>query len=199
VRISSQSSQFVFSLPSDFIPQEIMNTYTPILEKNWIQYDNVIDYLNSTIKSVTYPGLSFDTPSQNLIRGKIRVYKPATNIQDIVTNHEITITFRSVDSDLNYWIMYDIFTKHYLDTDNLYINPLTITALDIWRDALYNIRFSEIISFNLSENKFSYSDQKVQAKEFAMTLKFNFTDVEFILNKSKVLELGSVPSIIQKI
>lgn len=199
MRISSQSSQFVFSLPSDFIPQEIMNTYTPILEKNWIQYDNVIDYLNSTIKSVTYPGLSFDTPSQNLIRGKIRVYKPATNIQDIVTNHEITITFRSVDSDLNYWIMYDIFTKHYLDTDNLYINPLTITALDIWRDALYNIRFSEIISFNLSENKFSYSDQKVQAKEFAMTLKFNFTDVEFILNKSKVLELGSVPSIIQKI
>jgi len=176
-----------------------MNTYTPILEKNWIQYDNVIDYLNSTIKSVTYPGLSFDTPSQNLIRGKIRVYKPATNIQDIVTNHEITITFRSVDSDLNYWIMYDIFTKHYLDTNNLYINPLTITALDIWRDALYNIRFSEIISFNLSENKFSYSDQKVQAKEFAMTLKFNFTDVEFILNKSKVLELGSVPSIIQKI
>lgn len=199
MRISSQSSQFVFSLPSDFIPQEIMNTYTPILEKNWIQYDNVIDYLNSTIKSVTYPGLSFDTPSQNLIRGKIRVYKPATNIQDIVTNHEITITFRSVDSDLNYWIMYDIFTKHYLDTNNLYINPLTITALDIWRDALYNIRFSEIISFNLSENKFSYSDQKVQAKEFAMTLKFNFTDVEFILNKSKVLELGSVPSIIQKI
>ncbi len=32
-----------------------------------------------------------------------------------------------------------------------------------------------------------------------MTFKFNFTDVEFLLNKSKVLELGSVPQIIQKI
>ena len=35
MRLSSQNSQFVFNLPSDFLPQETINTYTPMLEKNW--------------------------------------------------------------------------------------------------------------------------------------------------------------------
>jgi hypothetical protein len=199
MRLSSQSSQFVFNLPTDFLPQEIINTYTPILEKNWIQYENVIDYLNSTIKSVDYPGLQIETNQQNLIRGKVRAYKPAKNVQDILTSKDMKITFRSVDADLNYWICYDIFTKHYLDVENLYINPFVITALDIWRDAIYRIKFFEIMLINLSENTFDYSLQKVSAKEFSLTFKFNFTDVEFLLNKSKVLELGTIPKIIQKI
>jgi hypothetical protein len=199
MRLSSQSSQFVFNLPSDFIPQEIINTYTPILQKNWIQYENVVDYLNSTIKSISYPGLTIETPEQKLIRGKVRAYKPSKNVQDILSSHEIQVVFRSVDSDLNYWICYDIFTKHYLDTDHLFINPFTLTAVDIWRDGIYTIKFFELIAVGLSENLFNYSQQKIQAKDFTMTFKFNFTDVEFLLNKSKLLELGEVPRIIQKI
>jgi hypothetical protein len=198
MRLSSQSSQFVFNLPPDFIPPEIVQSYTPILEKNWIQYENVLDYLNSTIKSVNFPGINFETPQQNLIRGKIRKYKPATNIQDIV-GHELTITFASVDADINYWIIFDILSKHYLDTDNLYVNPFTITAVDIHRDGLYRISFREIILKALSDNTFNYSQQKVSAKEFTMTFHYNFYDIEFLLDKSKVLELGFIPTIIQKI
>lgn len=199
MRLSSQNSQFIFNLPSDFIPQEIINTYTPILEKNWIQYENVIDYLNSTIKSVNYPGLSIQTPEQTLIRGKKRSYKPATNVQDILSSHELPVTFRSVDSDLNYMLCLDIFSKHYLDVENLYINPFTLTCVDSWRDAIYRIHFMEIIAISLSDNVFDYSQQKVNSKEFTVTFKFNFSDVEFLLNKSKVLELGKDPIIIQKI
>jgi len=186
-------------LPSDFLPQEIINTYSPILEKNWIQYENVIDYLNSTIKSVNYPGLSITTPEQRLIRGKVRAYKPSTNVQDILTSHELAVVFRSVDADLNYWLAYDIFTKHYLDVTNMYIKPFMITAVDIWRDAIYRIKFMELIAISLSDNTFDYSQQKTNAKEFTMTFKFNFTDVEFLLNKSKVLETTNIPVIIQKI
>jgi hypothetical protein len=199
MRLSSQNSQFVFNLPGNFLPTEIINTYTPILEKNWIQYENVIDYLNSTIKSVSFPGLQITTQEQSLIRGKKRAYKPATNVQDILTAREFDVVFRSVDADLNYWLCYDIFLKHYLDVINLYINPFTITAVDIWRDAIYNIKFFEIIAVSLSENKFDYAQQKTNAKDFTLKFKFNFSDIEFLLNKSKVLEIGEVPKIIQKI
>jgi hypothetical protein len=199
MRLSSQNSQFIFNLPSDFLPQEIINSYGPILEKNWIQYENVIDYLNATIKSVNYPGLSITTPEQNLIRGKKRAYKPATNVQDILASHELAVVFRSVDADLNYWLAYDIFSKHYLDVVNLYINPFIITAVDIWRDAIYRIKFFEVIAISLSDNTFDYSQQKTNSKEFTLTFKFNFTDVEFLLNKSKVLEVATLPTIIQKI
>jgi hypothetical protein len=198
MRISSQGSQFVFNLPSDFLPSEIIATYQPILEKNWIQYENVIDYLNSTIKSVSFPGITFETPTQTIMRGKQISYKPSKNVQDIV-GHDITIKFASVDSDLNYWLMFDIVTKHYLDVENLFLNPITITALDIHRDGIYVIKFFQIILKSLSSNNFDYAQQKVSAKEFDLTFSFNFYDIEFLLNKSKVLELGTVPQIIQKI
>jgi hypothetical protein len=199
MRLSSQGSQFIFNLPSDFIKQEVINTYTPILEKNWVQYENVIDYINSTIKSVNFPGISFDMPKQINMRGKERQFKPAKNIQDITTTHELTVTFRSVDSDLNYWLVFDILSKHYLDVENAWVNPFTITCVDIHRDAIYVIRFYEIILKGLSENTFNYSQQKVNAKEFSMNFHFNFYDIEFLLDKSKILELGSLPSIIQRL
>lgn len=199
MRLSSQSSQFIFNLPGDFLPTEIIDTYTPILEKNWVQYENVIDYINSTIKSVNFPGISFDMPKQITMRGKERHFKPSTNVQDITTTHELQVTFRSVDSDLNYWLLFDIISKHYLDTENAWLNPFTITCVDIHRDAIYVIKFYEIVLKSLSDNDFNYSQQKVNAKEFTMTFNFNFYDIEFLLNQSKVLELGTLPIIIQKI
>ena len=171
----------------------------PILEKNWIQYENVIDYINSTIKSVNFPGISFEMPKQMTMRGKERQFKPAKNIQDITTTHDLTITFRSVDSDLNYWLMFDIISKHYLDVENSFVNPFTITCVDIHRDAIYVIRFYEIILKAMSENTFNYSLQKVSSKDFTITFHFNFYDIQFLLNQSKVLELGDLPSIIQRI
>ncbi len=199
MRLSSQSSQFIFNLPQDFLKPETINTYQPILEKNWVQYENVIDYLNSTIKSVNFPGISFDMPKQILMRGKERQFKPSKNVQDITTTHELTITFRSVDSDLNYWLMFDLISKHYMDVENSFLNPFTITCVDIHRDALYVIRFYEIILKSLSENTFNYSQQKVTSKDFTLAFHFNFYDIEFILDKSKVLELGALPQIIQRL
>jgi len=199
MRLSSQASQFIFNLPQAFLKPEIISTYTPILEKNWVQYENVIDYLNSTIKGVNFPGISFDLVKRIEVRGKERFLKPAKNVQDITTTHDLTVTFRSVDSDLNYWLMFDIMSKHYLDVDNAFLEPFTITCVDIHRDAIYIIRFYEIILKSLSDNTFNYSQQKVNAKEFTITFHFNFYDIEFLLNQSKVLELGNVPQIIQKI
>jgi len=199
MRINSQSSQFIFNLPSDFLPRQIIETYNPILEKNWIQYEDIISYLNSTIKTVNFPGLSFDMPKQMLIRGKERQYKPAKNPQDITTTHDLTVTFRSVDSDLNYWLMFDIITKHYLDVENQYVYPFSITCVDIHRDAIYIIRFYEIILKAMSENTFNYSMNKVQSKEFTITFHFNFYDIEFLLDQSKVISLKETPIIIQRI
>jgi hypothetical protein len=198
MRLSSQNSQFIFNLPQDFLPQEWIIKYKPILEKNWIQYENVVDYLNSTIKSVQIPGLSVETPKQVLVRGKERNYKPATNVQDIVSSREISVAFRSVDSDLNYWLLYDIFIKHYVDVDNLFVKPFMVTAVDIWRDAIYRLKFYELIATGFSDNKFDYSDQKTNTKEFTLTFKFNFYDIEFLLDQSKILEIGTMPKIIQK-
>jgi len=143
-------------------------------------------------------------PKQNIIRGKEIYYKPAKNIQDIISTRQLNVTFASVDSDLNYWLLFDIIQKNYLDTENMYINPFTITCLDIHRDAIYTIIFKQIIFTSLGDNTFDYSQQKVNNKEFTLTFNFNFYEIDFHLNKTKVLEInpsagGTLPIIIQKI
>jgi hypothetical protein len=130
------------------------------------------------------------------MRGKERQFKPAKNVQDITTTHELTITIRSVDSDLNYWLMFDILTKHYLDLEKSFVNPFKITCVDIHRDAIYVINFYEIILKSLSDNTFNYSQQKVTSKDFTLNFHFNFYDIEFAYDKAKVLEDVSLPKII---
>lgn len=198
MRLSSNSSQFVFNLPSDFIPNEIIDSYTPLLEKNFVQYDNVIDYLNSTILEISIPGLSIESPSQIRKRGKMVNYKPVTNVQDIVATRQIDVVFRSVDQDLNYWLMWDLFTKHYLDTEFVkFVSPFIVTSLDIHRDAIYKIVFREIIMLTQSENRLSYADQAFTSKQFSLTFNFNWIDIDFLINDRKILELGNVKEPIQ--
>jgi len=188
MRLSSHSSNFQFNLPSDLIPTNVVEQYSPVLEKNHVQYMNVVDYLNSTILSVGIPGLSIDTPEQIRKRGKKINYKPATNVQDILATNELDIEFRSVDGDLNYFILWDIFIKHYLDTRPAqYIAPFVLTALDIKRDAIYDIQFREIILKSLSELRMSYSEQRYQEKTFTISLVFNWYDMDFKLNPTKQL------------
>jgi hypothetical protein len=72
-------------LTDNFIPTHSIESYNTLLEKNYIQDKNVIEYLNSNIT------LSFKN------------------------NKYLVITFKLSDSDLNYWIMVDIKYKHYKD------------------------------------------------------------------------------------
>lgn len=188
MRINTQGSQFVFNFPSDLIPQSIIDRYTPILEKNWVQYENILDYLNSTIKEISMTGATLQLPSQTLHYGKKRNYRPVTNINDI-SSREISIVLRRVDSDLNYWILRDIFDTKYLDVKNTFAEPFQIIALDIHRDAIYRIDFREIILSSISEIVFAYNQQTFNEQTFTLNINFNFYDIEFILNGEKTLEL----------
>ena len=47
----------------------------------------------------------------------------------------------------------------------------------------------------MSELTFDYSVQKVNAAEFTVDFRFNFIDLEFLLNKTKILDVGN-PSVL---
>lgn len=167
------------------------------MEKNFIQYENVLDYLNSTIKEVAFPGMALTMPEQTLMRGKKRTFRPVTNINDITTTRELSIIFRRVDSDLNYMILRDIFDTSYLDVLNVFTSPFQVISLDIHRDAIYQINYTEIILSNISEIIFSYSQQTFNEQTFTLNFNYNFYEIEFLLNNEKVLELepDELPSI----
>jgi len=139
------NNQFNFTLPDNFVPDQLEERYLELLGSKRKLYVRVIDYINSSIQSISFPSINFPTVSnpQNLKRKKIK-WKTVGNIYDLY-DETITITFLNVDANINYMIMHDILTNHYLNVDDAYDQNILISAVDQNRDAIYHISFRDVI------------------------------------------------------
>ena len=189
------NSEFIYNLPSDFIPNEVLADYDGLIDYLGLPYSNILDFLNHTIKSISFPGFSVDPNNQIIMRGKYIGYKPSKPVQDLITTREINIVFNTTTGSLNYLILLDLFQKHYLDTEKLYVEPITVSSLDPYRNSIYTIKYYQVILLSLSETTFDYSVQKVNPSEFILTFAFNFMELDFNLNKSRLINVNN-PSVL---
>jgi len=181
------NNQFHYNLPPGFVPAEHEERYMKLLRSKRKLYSSVLDYLNSTIVSVTFPGLNFPLVSnpQKLHTKKI-LWKTVGNIFDLF-DKEITVTFNNVDSNINYMIMLDILVSHYLNTDRSYDEPMIVTVLDEFRNAIYHIRYRDVMWTGLSNNTFAFNEQTLQSKTFTATFQYNFLDFEYTADKVDII------------
>jgi len=181
--LTTLNNQFHFNLPSDFVPEKLEERYLDLLGAKRKLYPRVIDFINSTIQSVSFPGINFPTTSnpQNLRRKQIK-WKTVGNIYDLFDD-SITVTFLNVDSNLNYLIMLDILTNHYLNVDKSYDENIIITVVDENKNALYHIQFRDVIWTGLSDNLLSFNDQTISTKTFTGTFTYNFLDFQYVKDK----------------
>lgn len=182
MNLTSLQNQFHFNLPLDFIPDTYEERYMKLLGDKRKLYSSVLDYLNSTILSITFPGITFPIVSnpQHLHTKKIN-WKSVGNIYDLF-EETVTVTFNNVDSNINYIIFMDILMNHYLNVNKPYDAALIITVIDQNRKALYHIQFRDVIWTGIGNNTFAFNDQTLQTKNFTMTFTYNFIDFELINN-----------------
>lgn len=186
MNLSSLSSQFIFNLPTDFISQDIKNKYKKMLRKNHIPYDDVLDYINSTITEVAFPSMSYITPEQTMYHGKQIQWKGSQNVYDTF-NRELDVTFDSVNSHLNYFILVDILVSEYLDTSKTYSPDLSITILDKHGDAIFDVLFRSVNIKSLSETRLNFADQAVDQKTFTMSFIYNYIDIKYNLDDNDII------------
>jgi hypothetical protein len=187
MNLTTLNNQFHFNLPLDFIPAKYEERYMKLLGDKRKIYASVLDYLNSTIQGITFPGIAFPTVSnpQILMRKQIK-WKTVGNIYDLF-DKTITVTFLNVDSNVNYIIFMDILMNHYLNVEKPYDAPLIITVIDQNRNALYHIQFRDVIWTGVSPTEFAFNDQTVQTKNFTLTFEYNFIDFEYVADKIDII------------
>ena len=194
MRISSQNNQFIFNLPQDLLTVELDKQFQLLIEKNYIPYQNVIDYINSTIKDIVFPSLSYGTTEQHIYHGKKILYREAGNVMDKFGG-ELDITFRSVDSNLNYFILLQILNNFYLNKKT-HIDILYFKILDKDGDVLYTVVFKEVIFKSLSELRLSYNASEFSERTFTVNFSYNFIDViwelgeDYLDNSKSIFDLG---------
>lgn len=181
MRISSQSNQFLFNFPADFIAKEVDERLKRYMEKNWIPYTDPMAYINSTIKEIVFPSISYEGSDQIHMKGKKIEYKPSQNIYDTYTN-TLDITLRSVDSHTNYFMMQQIFAEYYNNTRKYYIPWIQLYLLDKDGDFLYSVNFRSPLLKSLSEVRLMYQSMDVTEQTFTMTFNYNFMDIYWELS-----------------
>jgi len=183
MRISSQNSQFIFNLPVTFLAEEKYEQFEKLMIKNYVPYDNITDYLSSTIKDIIFPNLSFDNSEQITKYGKKAYWKETGMIWDKFTS-EVDITFRSVDSHLNYFILLEILVESYLNTQKFWVDMFNISILDKDGNLIYTILFREILLKSISELRLAYNIQDLSEKTFTITFSFNWLDINWELTET---------------
>jgi hypothetical protein len=184
MRIGAQNNSFVFNFPVDFIEPYLYEQFEKLLEKNFIPYETVVDYINSTIKEVVFPSASFETKEQVLRRGKVVGWKDSKSVFDTFTN-ELDITFRAVDSYLNYFILLQILIEFYLNNHKEQIPMFHLDILDKDGDLIYTIMFEEVLLKSIGEIRLGYQMYDVGEKVFTITFRYNFIDIRWELNNDK--------------
>jgi len=181
MRLSSQNNQFRFNFPTDFVSDEVNNKLKRYMEKNWIPYENPIDYINSTIKEIVFPSVTYEGSEQTLRFGKKIEWKSSQNIHDTY-NSSLDITLRSVDSHTNYFMLQQILAEYFNNTRKHYIPWLNLDLLDKDGDILYTVILRSVLLKSLSEVRLMYQSQDVSESTFSLTIKFNFIDVNWKLS-----------------
>lgn len=198
--LSPRYDLFRFAFPKDFIPKELEEKYTSILQHNAGVITTPIDYLNESIQGVNIPGISELTIEQtqhssNSIRPTIgrmnvepsrsNVYKTTANPLDNI-NKEVTVTFRFNQGFYNYFLLYEtIFWKickpiNYKNEDVLYIELLDETGRVTARIKYLDCHVSELDGLD-----FNYSKLERDTGTFDITFKFNNIDFVFIDENGK--------------
>lgn len=190
MRISSQNNQFIFNLPQDFITQRLEDQFQKLMDKNLIPYSDVMAYVNSTIKDIVFPSLSYQTAEQNKYHGKRIVWREAGNMMDKFQG-EIDVTFRSVDSHLNYFIVMQILNDYYLNKPN-YLDVLNIKVLDKDGDLIYTVLLKDVVYKSLSELRMAYYASEFNEQTFTVTFAYNYIDIVWELDDNDTTKGTSI-------
>ena len=185
MRLNSTNNKFIFNFPIDFISEDLEKEMQSVMDKNFIPYESVLEYINSSIKEIVFPGMSFDNVEQTIKRGKIVSYKAAKNIHDIFTN-EIDVTLKSVDSNMNYFIFVQVLTEYYLNTKKQYDSDFSIDILDHHGDKIYTVLFREVLLKSIGENRMGYQMYDLSEKTFSVTFRYNWIKIYYELEDDDV-------------
>lgn len=181
MRISSQNNQFIFNLPDGFVSRELEEQFQILLDKNLIPYKDVMDYVNSTIKDIVFPSISYGVLDQTKYHGKEIHWREANSVFDKFQG-ELDATFRSVDSHLNYFIIMQVLNDFYLRKPN-YLDFLEIKVLDKDGDLIYTIVLKDVIYKSLSELRMAYYQTSFNEQTFTIQFQYNWLDIIWELNE----------------
>lgn len=186
--LNSKNNQFVFRFPHGFIHPEIEKKYSFYLKRLPNTFENVLDYLNHTIQSVSMPSVSSDEVEQmvgrrTFVEGKQVTKNPQYWRQSLdlgrVINKEFTVNLMAADAYLNYWVLFEVYLQ-YLTIPNMedFMPDMSLQYLDREGYRMLTIDFKQPIMKGISEVEMNYAATGMEFRTFSVTFRYNTFDID---------------------
>lgn len=190
-----------FYLPKTFLPKEIEEKYTAILNRENATIVTAIDYLNESIQSITMPGISELTVQQvqhgsnninTSIPNKRKLNVEPSHEMNYITpgnplekiEKEFKVTFRANQGLINYFMLYET-AFHYV-CKGTYADCEPVMYIDLMDEkgtVISRVKYMDIHMDGLEGREFNYTKVERESDTFEVTFKFNNIDFEYFINK----------------
>jgi len=200
--LNARQNSFMVQLPADFFNQEVQKKYEKYYRSLLLPYNNLDDFMVSTIQGINFPGFKSQLATQVNPLGKIQERQSSKPLEDQF-ERSLTLTFKLSDAFLNYFIFLDN-SLNYLSPLNVtkentqnslglaqsqavinnshpFFKPIRLTLLNNEGYAVASIVMNRPMLTSLSEMKLSYSSNTPQFQTFTATFTYyNFElDLDF--------------------
>ena len=201
--LSPRYDLFRFKIPKCFFPSEIREKWARALSREPSVFSDPVEYINESIKGITFPGLSDLLITQQQIStnsiarrnagadpraplGRINIepthqnnYKTPANPLELIEK-TFKVTFRMNQGLANYWMMYE--TIMYMAVKHINANQTERFTIEIPDESgviMTTIYLDQVLPEGISGLEFSYDKVDRQADSFDVTFHFNNIDLEF--------------------
>ena len=181
--LSGKNNNFRFNFAKTFIPQEIEDKYSPILNRiPGNMCENVLDFINYSIKSVV---LQVSPNTYEVIQQRDRGtpyerMRRSSAYPDMLFNKEMTITFQLDQAYIIWSILSDVFMYYYCSSENKFIPPFPgMQILDCYNKIMYRIDFIDVLFTSLSGLQFDFSSDTIEQKTIETTWKASRVVINF--------------------
>lgn len=184
--LNSRTNNFRVRFEKGWFDKIIEEKYEPFIKKLHTPFPNLQTYIESTIQSITFPQLTAESVEQTLFEDHPVKWKGGKSLKRYL-NKSISITFKSVESYLNYWIFWDQFNLFYdLDSKNEFMKNIYVNFLDHNGLDIISIEMKQILINSLSSLELNYSSLTAEFKTFTLELSYNYIDIINNISKLKI-------------
>ncbi len=184
--LNAKSNQFRFLFPKGFIPTDIDEKYSGYIKRLPTPFETILDYLNHSIQSITFPSVGSDEIEQWVGRKTMggldnskqvtknpQYWRQSLDLERVITK-EFTVNFKAADGYLNYWVLFETY-RNYLEisTTEDYFPNMGLTYLDREGFQLLTVNFEQPIMKGISDIEMNYSSTGIEFKTFSINFRYN--------------------------
>lgn len=201
--LNARQNGFMVQLPADFFNEDVQKKYEKYYRSLLLPYDNLDDFMVSTIQGINFPGFKSTLQTQINPLGKIQERQSSKPLEDQF-DRTLTLTFKLSDAFLNYFIFLDnalnylspmnvtkentqnslgvASSRAIVNTNHPFFKPIRLTLLNNEGYAVASIVLNRPMLTSLSEMKLSYSSTTPQFQTFTATFQYYNFDLELDFN-----------------